>query len=433
MTKSERLEELLAKFLNIIPDLLATIVIDLDGFIFAKNSTKEFDNDLIGVITANLDQTLNRIKKYTDTKIGSGSFDTDDFRFFYIELGNTTNALLLLIGKPYSKLEDYIPFSHIIAEKVSMLLNNVETSIEVPLLDEKGGLKLDPNSKTITFIGSEKVGKTSLIKKFEYDLFEKKYIPTVGISVIEKEIHYQEGDSLTLNIFDLGGIKSFAKVRRHFYKYTDILIIVFDYSRIESFKEVEEWINESSMFLNSNEIPYILVGNKIDLLESQNNIREEALRFSKERDYLFFETSCFTGEGIVKLFNFLTINSTQKQDEKLKATPISEDELRRLSSDEKMIFISKISCDSIEDCQVPNVIEKNILFNIAKSKEISLSSLMLKMAPMEKALNRKIDKEFILKIVDKFIKDGQVEKLFLDVDPNTNSNSFSYKLSGVDR
>ena len=433
MTKSERLEELLANFLDTIPDLLATIVIDLDGFIFAKNSTKEFDNDLIGVITANLDQTLNRIKKYTDTKIGSGSFDTDEFRFFYIELGNTTNALLLLIGKPYSKLEDYIPFSHIIAEKVSMLLNNVETSIEVPTLDDKGGLKLKPNSKTITFIGSEKVGKTSLIKKFEYDMFEKKYIPTVGISIIEKEIQYPEEDSLTLNIFDFGGIKSFAKVRRHFYKYTDILIIVFDYSRIESFKEVEEWINESSLFLNSDEISYILVGNKIDLLGNQDYIREEALRLSKERDFLFFETSCFTGEGIIKLFDFLSVNPTQKQDKKVKATPISEEELKRLSNDERMIFISRITCDSIEDCKVPNVIEKSILYAIVKSKEISLSSLMLKIAPMEKALNRKIDKEFILKIVDQFVEDGRVEKLFLNVDNNTNSDSFSYKLSGVDR
>jgi small GTP-binding protein len=433
MTKSERLEELLSNFLDAIPDLLATIVIDLDGFIFAKNSIKDFDNDLIGVITANLDQTLNRIKKYTDTKIGSGSFDTDEFRFFYIELGSTTDALLLLIGKPYSKLEDYIPFSHIIAQKVSMLLNNEETSIQVPLLHKTGELKLNQNSKTITFIGSEKVGKTSLIKKFERDLYEKKYIPTIGISIIEKEVHYPDGESVILNFFDLGGIKSFAKVRRHFYKYTDILIIVFDYSRIESFTEVEEWINESSMFLNSNEIPYILVGNKIDLLDNQNNIREEALRLSKDRDFLFFETSCITGDGIVKLFNFLTVNSTQKPDEKIKATPISEEELRKLSSEERLILISKISCDRIEDCDVPNVIEKNILFNIAKNKEISLSSLMLKMAPLEKALNRTIDKEFILKIVDRFVEDGQVEKLFLNVDAKNNSDSFSYKLTGVDR
>ena len=432
MTKSDRLEELLANFLEVVPDLLATIVIDLDGFIFAKNSTKEFDNDLIGVITANLDQTLNRIKKYTDTKIGSGSFDTDEFRFFYIELGSTTNALLLLIGKPYSKLEDYIPFSHIIAEKVSKLLNNEETSIEVPLLNEKGDLKLKNNSKIITFIGSEKVGKTSLIKKFEYDLYEKKYIPTIGISILEKEINYPEEESIVLNLFDLGGIKSFAKVRRHFYKYTDILVIVFDYSRIESLKEVEEWIDESSLFLNCDEIPYILVGNKIDLIESQSPIREEALNLSKERKFLLFETSCFTGKGITDLFDFLSVNTMQKRDEKVKATPISEEELRRLSSDEKMIFISRISCDSIEDCKVPSVIEKSILFNIAKSKEISLSSLMLKIAPLEKALNRKIDKEFILKIVDQFVKDGQVEKLFLNVDTK-NSNSLSYKLSGVDR
>jgi len=430
MTKSEQLEELFSRFLREVPDLLATFVVDFDGFIFAKKLVKEVNEDLITAIIASLDQTLNRIKSYTETKIGSGSFDTDEFRLFYIELGDTTNAILLIIGKSYSSLENYIPYSHIIADKVSLILNNREIPIEIPGLNENGDLKLKSKSKTITFIGSENVGKTTLIAMYNNNRFEKSYIPTIGISMLEKEIHYDDGYKLILNIFDLGGIKSFAKVRKQYYKYSDIVLIVFDYSRMDTLHDIKGWIKESTMFLNSEIIPYILVGNKIDLAPNRDKIRDQAIKLSEESNLLFFETSCLTGEGISNLFDFLTVNSTKTEEEKISVAPISDNEIQNLTEEDKTIFMSLVSCDTVDDCKIPNIIEKNIFFNIVKNKEISLSKLLISISPMEKALNRKIDKEQVLTIVDKFIKNGQVEKLYLNFNLEESYKTSSKSIHG---
>ncbi len=84
--------------LDAVPDLLAALVIDYNGFIIAQKSLEKFDDELIGGITSLLDQTLNRIKTITQTELGSGSFNIDHFQLFYIQLGKNTGALLVLIG-----------------------------------------------------------------------------------------------------------------------------------------------------------------------------------------------------------------------------------------------------------------------------------------------------------------------------------------------
>jgi len=265
---------------------------------------------------------------------------------------------------------------------------------------------------------------------YNNDRFEKSYIPTIGISMLEKEVHYDDGYKLILNIFDLGGIKSFAKVRKQYYKYSDIVLIVFDYSRIGTLHDIKGWIKESTMFLNSEIIPYILVGNKIDLAPNRDKIRDQAIKLSEESNLLFFETSCLTGEGISNLFDFLTVNSTKTEEEKISAAPISDNEIQNLTEEDKTIFMSLVSCDTVDDCKIPNIIEKNIFFNIVKNKEISLSKLLISISPMEKALNRKIDKEQVLTIVDKFIKNGQVEKLYLNFNLEESYKTSSKSIHG---
>ena len=102
MNSSSNLQALLDDFVKEIPDLNAVLVVDFNGFIIAKKSIKKFNDELIGGIMTLLDQTLNRIKGFTQSELGSGSFDIDQFRLFYIQLAKSTGALLVLIGNPYS-------------------------------------------------------------------------------------------------------------------------------------------------------------------------------------------------------------------------------------------------------------------------------------------------------------------------------------------
>ena len=66
MSRLTILEELLSNLLNEAKDLSAALVVDLDGLIIAKKSNGGFDEELIQAIMAILDETISKIKRYSN-------------------------------------------------------------------------------------------------------------------------------------------------------------------------------------------------------------------------------------------------------------------------------------------------------------------------------------------------------------------------------
>ena len=58
---------------------------------------------------------------------------------------------------------------------------------------------------------------------------------------------------------------------------------------------------------------------------------------------------------------------------------------------------------------------KQILLKISKNHEISLAYLIAELKGLEKALNRTIDRESVLKIVDRYVEKGTVKKQALEI------------------
>jgi small GTP-binding protein len=103
-------------------------------------------------------------------------------------------------------------------------------------------------------------------------------------------------------------LKSLVKIRKFYYKYSNAILIIFDYSNIDSFNNVSGWIEESRHFLKNEEIPLILIGNKIDKIGNRDEIHSQASKLADQYNIPFFETSALTGEGIDELFTFLISN-----------------------------------------------------------------------------------------------------------------------------
>ncbi|MFX1278851.1 MAG: GTP-binding protein [Promethearchaeota archaeon] len=314
MSKITILEELLANLLGETQDLLAALVVDLDGLIIAKKSIGGFDEELIGAIMGILEQTINRIKKYTETSFGSGTLATNEFQLFYIELSRVTPAIFVLVGDQYSNINQFIPFAYIVAEKISLLLNNKETSINLPKLSNTGDLILNPNHNAqyannnvnkIVIVGSESVGKSSLVEMYCRGNFQESYRPTIGISIKDKTLQISKEHSLFLYLLDLGGLRGFAKIRKYYYPYSNAILILFDYSKQETLNNISNWIEESRHFIKDLSIPIILVGNKIDLTKDRQELKLRAQKLAKAYHFPFFETSAYTGEGIDELFTYL--------------------------------------------------------------------------------------------------------------------------------
>ena len=138
--------------------------------------------------------------------------------------------------------------------------------------------------------------------------FEEKYTPTIGLSIYEKELQFSKTLKTTFYFFDMGGLKSFAKIRRNFYNDTQAVLILFDTFRLETLENIYEWIEEAHHFIKGSNIPYFLIGNKIDLVENRDNLKNKAADLIKATNLRYFKTSALTGEGIDELFMYLALN-----------------------------------------------------------------------------------------------------------------------------
>ncbi|MFX1525334.1 MAG: GTP-binding protein [Promethearchaeota archaeon] len=316
MSKLILLEELLSDLITETRGLLSALILDLDGLIIAKQSIKGFNEEIIGAIMSLLDQTINRIRKYTETSFGCGTFSTNEFQLFYVELSKIVPAIFVLVGDPYSNIDKIIPYAYLIAEKISFILNNQEPVTKIPKLNKNGqlifnsngNLKSNDNLNKIVIAGPESAGKSALVQMYNMGTFNREYKPTIGISIIEKELRISKNYSLHLYLLDLGGIKSFAKIRKFYYNYSNAVIILFDYSRIETLNNIIDWIEETYQFINDKSVPIILIGNKLDLADNREEIRNKAQILAEQYNFPFFETSALTGEGIDEIFNYLISN-----------------------------------------------------------------------------------------------------------------------------
>ncbi len=312
MSLSSTLDELLSNLLSEARDLSAALVLDLDGLVIAKHSVKGFDEEIIGAIMIILEQTTTKIKKYAETTFGSGTFDTNEFQLFYVELKKVTPAIFVLVADPYANIDQYIPYTYIVAEKISLLLNNRSTSLGLPGLDQNGELILRPTTvlntngkvKVIAIIGSEEVGKTTLVDMFCNIDSATSYKPTIGISIKEKSLQISKNRTLSLILFDLGGLQSFIKVRKFYYKFAQAVLLLFDYTKPETFDQIAKWIKEAQHFVIDKKVPIILIGNKIDTSTDRVDLKNRAQQLADQNNFLFFETSAITGEGIDELFTY---------------------------------------------------------------------------------------------------------------------------------
>ncbi len=156
----------------------------------------------------------------------------------------------------------------------------------------------------ITIIGDGAVGKTSLIRKFTQGGFQDEYIQTIGAQ-FSKYTEEIEGDNCKLFFWDIAGQDTFHFLRPAFYKSSLAAIIVFsleenDFGR-ESFKHVPNWQNEIKKFCG--DIPILLFGNKVDLIDEKTFNEEKILKFVNKKDFFgYYKTSAKTGQGVYEAF-----------------------------------------------------------------------------------------------------------------------------------
>ena len=165
---------------------------------------------------------------------------------------------------------------------------------------------MDSNNKynikvKICLVGDASVGKTSLIRRYVLDVFDDKYINTLGTKVSKKKIIIKKDDriiNLTFSIWDILGQEDFKKIQAMALSGSKGTMFVCDLTRKDTLTRLDYWFNKVKDV--AGDIPCILLANKSDLKDQYTFNNNELKEVAEKMNAQYFYTSAKEGENVIK-------------------------------------------------------------------------------------------------------------------------------------
>ncbi len=387
-------KELCENFFKVNKDVEAIIVSDVDGLIIFGEKRENINIEIISVLTSVVNPVLERIRdEFSFQQFGTASFDTKDHRLLFISI--IKNATLSLVINPMASIDKVTSYAYFLAEKIAQMLIAEEDDViqlDIPnfeyeakktdrLKNQIYQLRLDRGGKfrfKFIIIGQHEVGKTSIVRRFVENKFSHDYRATIGLNILSHSIDFL-GNAIKFSIWDIGAQKYFKRFRKTYYLGAQAAFIVFDLTNRESYNNIIEWFNEINEFLNTKELPIIIVGNKSDLKEQRAVEYKEGVKITNElmekgvSTVSYIEASALTGENISDAFRLISyhyiVKNKEFEEERLQKDIITEiNSILKQNNSLKITFITENQYWS-PGLQVLNSISSN--FNIKNSMEAS--------------------------------------------------------------
>merc|ERR1712228_488572 len=188
----------------------------------------------------------------------------------------------------------------------------------------------------MVLVGDSGVGKSCLLKRFASNDWDPKFISTIGVdfeimtlSLLNKQIRLQ--------IWDTAGQERFHNITTSYYRGAHCIMIVYDVTSQESFKNVRKWIEAVRTYANT-DVSILLLGNKSDLKNKREIKWDSALQYAESVGCELMESSAKTNVNVEKSFKQLASNGVkvvinQKKKDKVNAVKLEKNEDRDQSGD----------------------------------------------------------------------------------------------------
>lgn len=345
--KQESISQLLKNFIESQKDVEIAFLYSRQGLLIAKygelklgdKTDDEEIEQVHGAISAVIEDLLNKISlEYQIGHFGTGSFETPDNRIVYLEAG--PEAILLGVCDYDIDLNKLFPIAYLVVEKIAQILEDSfdpkHSSLEIPDLNISNIFSLELNrhavdsSKSLNsnvklthhissdkprrhafkliVLGSAAVGKTTLVNSFLQKNQVSDYRPTLGISISTQQYYIQgfKNELIKFLIYDLAGQEYFKLIRHNYYIGAKCVFVVYDITRRKTFDEsIDFWYKDARQELG--EIPFVLIGNKIDLEDQRQVSKEEGMKKAEELNSFFIETSALNNINIQDTFKLIGI------------------------------------------------------------------------------------------------------------------------------
>ena len=114
----------------------------------------------------------------------------------------------------------------------------------------------------LCLLGDGAVGKTSLVRRFVFDVFDDKYLVSFGTKVSKKSMRIGDAD-VDLLVWDILGQKSHESLHAAYYRGAAGAFAVCDFTRPDTMHSLKSWLGNFRATVGDR--PVMILGNKSDL------------------------------------------------------------------------------------------------------------------------------------------------------------------------
>ncbi|MFV2014169.1 MAG: GTP-binding protein [Candidatus Heimdallarchaeota archaeon] len=158
----------------------------------------------------------------------------------------------------------------------------------------------------VVLLGDGGVGKTSIVNSYFRKPFQGSYKMTLGT-----EFRIKRVGNHVIQIWDLAGQPIFSSVRSTYYVGALGAILVYDVTKQSSYTNIPNWLEEFYYHKGEN-VPIVLVANKVDLRDTTKSLNaeyglkmKEKLEETKKFVVTYVETSAKTDHNIDQIFDIM--------------------------------------------------------------------------------------------------------------------------------
>jgi len=163
-------------------------------------------------------------------------------------------------------------------------------------------------------VGIGGVGKSCLTIQYISGQFVDEYDPTLEDSY-RKQVTV-DGEECILDIFDTAGQEVFSAVRDQYMRTGDGFLVAYSVTSNDSFDEAINLHEHILQIKDTDQVPFVLVGNKCDLEEAREVPTERGQQLANDLGCPFYETSAKKNTNVAISFESLVkeVNKFRKDD-----------------------------------------------------------------------------------------------------------------------
>ena len=158
----------------------------------------------------------------------------------------------------------------------------------------------------VVVLGAGGVGKSSILKRFLFNQFSEEYHETVEDLYCKDYVAH--GAEIKVDFLDTAGNLEFPAMRRLSISTAHAFVLVYSITNEETYKEVKRlWEQIKEVRSNYEDIPCVIVGNKLDQEDNRQVEKFDALNwvYTDNNCAAFVEVSAKSDECIVDVFKLL--------------------------------------------------------------------------------------------------------------------------------